>query len=120
MNLVHVRLQLPDGPTQFGGLRQMLLRHATADEAVEHISLHPGEDGELTIGFWVGGASVVGSELIAYAITRRTLEAEPALTRARVTSCSSALVPAVFDEMARPEQSPGRYMRWTDAEAGEG
>ncbi|MFE3514575.1 hypothetical protein [Streptomyces sp. NPDC059166] len=120
MNLVHVRLQLPDGTTQVPGLKQTLLRHVSAGETVEHISLHPGDDGELTIGFWVGGAGVVGSERIAYAITLRALEAEPGLARARVTSCSSALVPAVFDEMARPAPAPGRYMRWTDAEGGEG
>ncbi|MFG2429018.1 hypothetical protein [Streptomyces sp. NPDC048590] len=120
MNLVHVRLQLPDGTTQVEGLKQTLLRHVSAGETVEHISLHPGDEGEVTVGFWVGGASVTGSERIAHAVTLRALEAEPALTRARVTSCSSALVPAVFDEMTRPAQAPGRYMRWTDAEGGEG
>ncbi|MEV3932948.1 MULTISPECIES: hypothetical protein [unclassified Streptomyces] len=120
MNLVHVRLQLPQGTAQFAGVKQVFLRHVAPGGAVEHISAHPGSGGELTMGFWVNGVTVVESERIAYAVAQRVLEAEPALSRARITSCSSALVPPVFDEMVRSTGDPGRYMRWTDAEGGEG
>ncbi|MGW2083858.1 hypothetical protein [Streptomyces sp. NPDC001880] len=119
MNLVHVRIQLAGLLDQYDWLKRTFRSHAAPEEAVQHISIHPGDGGALTVGFWISAPSALASEQVAYAVTQRTLHAETALSQARVTSYSSTLVPAVFNQMLREPQEPGRNMLWTNAEAPE-
>ncbi|MFC8273659.1 hypothetical protein ACFUJR_14255 [Streptomyces sp. NPDC057271] len=114
MRLVHVRIRLPDTPDDLGSLKAAFLSHATPEDKVGHISIHPGEGGELTVGFFVSAAALSMAETVAYTVALRTLSGEPVLRHAYVTSYSAALVPAMLDRMLQEQGDGGRNRRRPD------
>ncbi|MFE7549338.1 hypothetical protein [Streptomyces gardneri] len=111
MRLVHVRIRLPCIPEEPDSLREAFLSCATPEDGVGHISIHPGDGGDLTVGFFVTAATLPEAETVAYTVALKALSGEPALRQAYVTSYSAALVPALFDRMLH---EPGDDGRWTE------
>ncbi|MGW2088307.1 hypothetical protein [Streptomyces sp. NPDC001880] len=100
-------------------MKQVFHSQAGPEDMVRHLSVHPEDDGLLTVGFWIGAPSAVASEEAARAVAERALAAEPTLRHSLILGCSCALVPAVFDQMLRSPQDPGRNVRRTNAATGE-
>ncbi|ALO09494.1 Esterase/lipase [Streptomyces venezuelae] len=109
--MVHVRIRLPCTPEEPESLREAFLSYATPEDGVGHISIHPGDGGDLTVGFFVTAATLPEAETVAYTVALKALSGEPALRQAYVTSYSAALVPALFDRMLH---EPGDDGRWTE------
>ncbi|AVZ71064.1 hypothetical protein SLUN_01155 [Streptomyces lunaelactis] len=120
MRLIHVRIQFPGGLGSPEWLRRAFLSHAGPEQKVDHISIHPGDEGELTVGFFVTAASLIEAEAISYTVAHRALSHEPALQHARITSYSAAMVPDLFDRMLDEAQTGGRNMRRPDEVSREG
>ncbi|MFE9250591.1 hypothetical protein [Streptomyces sp. NPDC007088] len=108
MRLVHVRIRLPGTPDAPESLRAAFLSHAAPEDKVGHISVHLGDRGELTVGFFVSAATVYAAETVAYTAALRALGSEPALEHGYITSYSAALVPALFDWMLQEPEEGGR------------
>ncbi|WNI33648.1 hypothetical protein [Streptomyces sp. ITFR-6] len=111
MRLIHVRIQLPDTPGAQKLLKDAFLSHMPPEGKVCHISIHPGDGGELTVGLFVNAATVSAAETVAYTAALRVLDSEPALQHGYITSYSAAMVPALFDRMLQEPQDRGRNRR---------
>ncbi|WP_314615474.1 hypothetical protein [Streptomyces stackebrandtii] len=111
MRLVHVRIRLPCIPDDPESLRKAFLSYATPEDGVGHVSVHPGDGGDLTVGFFVTAATLPEAETVAYTVALKALSGETALQEAYVTSYSAALVPALFDRMLHESGDDGR---WTE------
>ncbi|MET8505491.1 hypothetical protein ABZV60_12635 [Streptomyces sp. NPDC004787] len=115
MRLVHVRIRLPGGPpADLGILKAAFLSHAAPEDKVGHISLHAGEESQLTVGFFVSAETLTAAETVAYTVALRALAGEAVLRNAYVTSYSAALVPALFDRMLQEPGDGGRNRRRPD------
>ncbi|OCC09069.1 hypothetical protein [Streptomyces sp. PTY087I2] len=105
MRLIHVRIRLPGTPGSSESLKAAFHSHTTPEDKVGHLSVHLGDGGELTVGFFISAATLSAAETVAYAVTLRALDSVPALQQAYVTSYSAALVLALFDRMLQePER----------------
>lgn len=114
MNLVHVRIQVARVTNEYAWLQCALRSHATPQERVDHVSVHPDYGGAVTAGFWISGASVVDSERVAHAITRRAIAGEPRLRDARVLESLATLVPQVLNQLVHEAEDHGRNVRMTN------
>ncbi|MEU0125189.1 hypothetical protein ABZ114_26515 [Streptomyces albidoflavus] len=119
MYLVHVRVLLP--PEAFGpeGVRDFFRSHALPDEGVEHVSVHGGADGVLTVGFFVQSDALLAAEGVALAVAERAVDREPGFRGARVVGGSGALVAEFYDGMLAAPGHDGRSMRGPDQDSGQ-
>lgn len=116
MHLVHVRVLMSQececpGPRN---LRDLFRAHCAPEERVDHISIHPGEEGLVTVGFFVTADSMVSAEVVALAVATRVVAGEAALEGARIVGCSGALVPEFYDRLVIGAGHDGRNVRVQD------
>lgn len=121
MHLVHVRVLLPEEREcpEPQDLRDLLRAHAAPEERVDHVSVHPGEEGLVTVGLFVTSDSLVSAEIVALAVAERVVAGEAALLGARIVSCSGALVPEFYDRFLIGAGDDGRIVRVQDQDTGQ-
>ncbi|MEV7414422.1 hypothetical protein [Streptomyces sp. NPDC089919] len=119
MHLVHVRLVVPGECPEGPGLREIFRAHAVPEERLEHISVHPGEGGLVTLGFFVTADSLLAAESVALSVVERAVAGEPALREARLHGCGGALVAEFFDRLVIGPGRDGRTMRVQDQDSGQ-
>ncbi|MFP1628962.1 hypothetical protein ACLB9X_28170 [Streptomyces sp. 5K101] len=117
MHLVHVRVLVPDQCPASQELRDLFRARAVPAERVDHISVHPGENGLVTVGFFVTADALRTAEAVALAVAERTVA--DALRGARVIGCSGALVAEFYDRLVITPGRDGRTMRLPDQDTGQ-
>ncbi len=117
MYLVHVRVLLPPQPLDTEEFRDFFRSHAFPGEGVEHVSVHGGTDGVLTVGFYVQADCLTAAECVALTVAERTLVREPVLQRASVAGGSGALVAEFYNRMVDVSARDGRSMRVQDQDS---
>lgn len=117
MYLVHVRVLVPPEPLDTEDVRDSFRSHASPDEGIEHVSVHGGGDGVLTVGFFVQADCLLAAEVMALTVAERTVVREPVLLRASVAGGSGALVAEFYDRMLDVAGRDGRTMRGPDQDS---
>ncbi|MEU5386642.1 hypothetical protein ACFVT9_15695 [Kitasatospora cineracea] len=93
MYLVHARLRMPAGGGVPPGLAEMIHAHAREADALEHVSVHGEESGEVTVGVFSLAAGLAEAEERAADLLVRAVDLEPQLAGSAVLSVGAALVP---------------------------
>ncbi|MFE2053869.1 hypothetical protein ACFXAS_36075 [Streptomyces sp. NPDC059459] len=118
MRLVHVQFRLMVDLPASERISRMLLPHAIRHERVEHISVHPGSDRRLTVGFFVSAATPAEAEAVALAVVTRAIAAADGFRFAEVTGCSVAPLLDPRDVLRADRDDAGRSMRGPDPDTG--
>ncbi|MEU6460071.1 hypothetical protein [Streptomyces sp. NPDC047065] len=118
MRLVHVQFRLAVDLPASERISRMLLPHVIRHERVEHISVHPGTDRRLTVGFFISAATPAEAEAVALAVVTRARAVEDGFRFAEVTGCSVAPLPDPRDVSRANRDGSGRSMRGPDPDTG--
>ncbi|MFH8386848.1 hypothetical protein ACH4E7_39040 [Kitasatospora sp. NPDC018058] len=110
MYLIHVRLALPDGFAFPSGLRRRLLGPVSAEATLDHVTLHPAEQGVATLGLFVTAPTLASAEAAARSVGERVLVEHAGLTAAALMDCQAVLVDAFFERLLAARGGGGRTM----------
>ncbi|MFK4144028.1 hypothetical protein [Streptomyces sp. NPDC004065] len=93
MYLIHVRLKGPGGTAVRPDLATIITSCAGKADGLEHVTVHPGAQGDVTLGLFLLADRLAAAEESAARLTERAVAGHPALRGFRVVTAEAVLVP---------------------------
>ncbi|MEU7058500.1 hypothetical protein [Streptomyces sp. NPDC046197] len=93
MYLIHVRLQGPDGTADRPDLAAIVTSCAEREDGLEHVTVHKGPRGEVTLGLFLLAGSLAAAEDSAGRLAERAVAHHPDLRGFQVVTAEAVLVP---------------------------
>ena len=93
MHLIHVRLQGPDDTADRPDTAAIISACAEKADGLEHVTVHQGQSGELTVGLFMLAGSLAEAEHHARRLTARAVADHPDLHGFHVLTAEGVLVP---------------------------
>ncbi|GGV79692.1 MULTISPECIES: hypothetical protein [Streptomyces] len=93
MYLVHVRLKGPGRTTGRTDLATIVTSCAGNADGLEHVTVHPGPCGDVTLGLFLLANDLAAAEQSAARVAGQAVSGHPALSEFRVLESQGALVP---------------------------
>ncbi|GAA3220138.1 hypothetical protein MTQ10_08470 [Streptomyces sp. XM83C] len=93
MYLIHVRLKGPDTTASRPDLATIITSCAGKADGLEHVAVHPGPEGDVTLGLFLLADRLATAERSAARLTERAVADHPALRGFRVLTAEAVLVP---------------------------
>ncbi|MET8248164.1 hypothetical protein ABZV31_29415 [Streptomyces sp. NPDC005202] len=93
MYLIHVRLQGSGGTDERPDLATIITSCAEKGDGLEHVAVHPGPSGAVTLGFFLLAASLATAEDSAARLAERAVAHHPDLHGFHVLTAEAVLVP---------------------------
>ncbi|WP_051844476.1 hypothetical protein [Streptomyces sp. NRRL S-813] len=93
MYLIHVRLEGPGGAAGQPDLATIVSSYAGKADGLEHITVHQGPPGDVTLGFFLLADGLAAAEKTAAHLAGQAVSGHPELQEFRILEAEAVLVP---------------------------